>query len=94
MTMDGLVLFYLEYCPYCRRARQYLDALRAENPAFAALPLRMVEESQQAALANQYDYYYVPTFYWGQQKLAEGSMDEEDVRRVLEEALQLAGEGQ
>ncbi len=48
----------------------------------------MIEESQQAELANSYDYYYVPTFYLGDEKLHEGAMTEEDVQSVFDKVLQ------
>ena len=86
--MKDLTLFYLESCPYCKRARQYLEELRRENPSYAAIPLTMIEERQQRALADQYDYFYVPTFYIGDQKAAEGSIDKNGVRQVLDMALE------
>ncbi len=69
--MKDLTLFYLEGCPYCRNARRALEELEAENPAYAAVPIDWVEESQQPGLAGRYDYYYVPTVYAGARKLYE-----------------------
>lgn len=86
--MKELTMFYLESCPYCKRARAYMEELCAENPAYAQIPVKMVEERQQKALANSYDYFYVPCFYMGEEKLAEGGMNKEDVKRVFDEALQ------
>lgn len=81
-------LFYLERCPHCIKARKYMEELKNEYPEFQALELEMIEEQQQAELANQYDYYYVPTFFYGNEKLFEGSMTKEDVRNVFEKALE------
>lgn len=86
--MKDLTLFYLEYCPYCKRARQYLAELQQENPAYAAIPVTMVEEREKKALADSYDYFYVPCFYIGDHKVAEGSIDKEGVRQVLDMALE------
>lgn len=85
--MKDLTLFYLESCPYCMRARQYMAELKAENPAYANIPLTMVEEREKKALADSYDYFYVPCFYMGEDKIAEGSIDKEGVRQVLDMAL-------
>lgn len=85
--MKELTMFYLESCPFCKRARQYMQELRDENPAYAAIPIKMVEEREQRALANSYDYYYVPCFYIGEEKIAEGSIDKEGVRAVFERVL-------
>lgn len=80
-------MFYLESCPFCRRARGYMQELRDENPEYAAIPIRMVEESQESAVADQYDYFYVPCYYIGQRKISEGSIDKDGVRKVFDEAL-------
>ncbi len=85
--MKELTMFYLESCPFCRRARGYMQELRDENPEYAAIPIRMVEESRESAVADQYDYFYVPCYYIGQQKISEGSIDKDGVRKVFDEAL-------
>ena len=85
--MKEITMFHLLSCPHCRRALQYLEELRAENPAYAAVPVTMVEEQQQKALADSYDYYYVPAFFDGRRKLFEGAAQKQDVRAVLDAAL-------
>ncbi len=86
--MPELTLFYLEHCPHCKRARGYMQELCDENPDYAQIPVQMVEETQQRDLADSYDYYYVPCFYKGGEKLAEGSIDKDGVRRVFDRALE------
>lgn len=78
-----LKLFYQKRCPYCKQALQYLDELKSEYPE---VKLEMIEETEQPDLANQYDYYYVPTFYLDQVKLHEGPVTKEDVSQILEKA--------
>ena len=85
--MKEMTLFYLENCPYCKRARAYMDELYAEKPAYRDIPLKLVEERQEKALADQYDYYYVPTFYLDGEKVSEGAIDKAGVQAVLEKAL-------
>lgn len=86
--MRELTYFYLELCPYCQRAQKYMDELMAENPKYASIPIRRIEESEERDLASQYDYYYVPCFFMGQDKIAEGAMDKQGVQTVLEKALE------
>lgn len=69
--MQPLTIFYLENCPYCRNARRALQELTAEMSAFAAVKIDWVEESRQPALAEEYDYYYVPSAFLGREKLYE-----------------------
>ena len=71
--MNELEIFYLTGCPYCAMARRAVDALRAEDPRFAALPLRWIEERENATIADARDYYFVPAGFLGGEKLFEAS---------------------
>ncbi len=84
--MKELTYFYLAGCPFCHKANRMIEQITAETPALASVPIRRVEESQEAELANSYDYYYVPCFFLGREKLFEGDPTEADVRRALETA--------
>jgi thiol-disulfide isomerase/thioredoxin len=84
--MIELTMFELINCPYCIRARSYLDELLTEEP-YKAISVNFIDEAKNRALAAQYDYYLVPTFYKGQTKLLEGRMSKDDVKRVLDQAL-------
>ena len=68
-----LTEFVLAGCPYCRQAAELLSELRAENPAYAAIEVEIIDESEQPELAERYDYYRVPSFFDGAQKLYEAS---------------------
>ena len=86
--MPKLDLFILESCPYCIRARKYLEELRQEEPKYQTIEINLIDERKERALANSYDYYLVPTFYLGKTKLYEGIMTKADVKNVLDKALQ------
>ena len=91
--MKELTMFYLEDCGYCAKARQALDELFRENPAYAEIPLTRIEESREPELADTYDYYAVPSFFIGKDKLFEAHIGmryedmKREVRRVIEAAL-------
>ena len=61
--MKPVKLFYLKNCPFCRKALRYIDEVKAAHPELAAVDIELIEESEQPAVADGYDYYYVPTFY-------------------------------
>lgn len=84
--MKPVKLFYLKDCPYCKKALKYLDELRTEQPAYAAVEIEMIEESEHPDVADSYDYYYVPTFYVGGVKVHEGGIWKEEVEAVLRQA--------
>ena len=59
--MKPVKLFYLKNCPFCKKALRYIEEARAAHPELAAVGIEMIEESEQPALADTFDYYYVPT---------------------------------
>ena len=69
--MQQIELFYLKSCPYCRNAKKAIDELTAENPAYGGIDITWIEESEQPEVAEQRDYYSVPTIFWKGEKLYE-----------------------
>ena len=90
--MKKLTLFHLTDCPYCHNAKRALEELTRENPAYAAVEIEWVEERQHPDIAEQYDYYYVPTIFDGQKKLYEANPSEryEDCKQHVQAALDAA----
>ena len=68
-----LTAFILPRCPYCLQARELLAELCAERPEFSSIEIEFVDEAKNAALAERYDYYRVPSFFLGEEKLYEAS---------------------
>ena len=91
--MKKITMFYLDDCGYCAKARQALDELYAENPAYRQVELEKIEESRQPELAEQYEYYAVPSFFDGKERLFEAHLFmsyeaiRDEVRKVLDYAL-------
>ncbi len=84
--MKPIRLFYLKNCPFCKKALSYIDALKKQD-AYKDIEIEMIEESEQSEIANQYDYYYVPTFYVDGEKVHEGGIMEKEVEDILKKAL-------
>ncbi len=69
---DGeLMLFYLPGCPYCRQAERLIEELYEEHPEYQKIRIRRVNEVLERSLAEQYDYWYVPSFFLCCEKLYE-----------------------
>lgn len=81
--MKEILLFYLPGCPHCKLAFQFQKELIATHPSWESIPIRTVDESRERALADSYDYYYVPTYYVDGQKVHEGRAERSDVERVF-----------
>ena len=92
--MKEVLMFYLESCGYCDKARRALDELYAENPAYRQVPLTRIEESKEPELADRYDYYAVPTFFVDGKKIFEARlfMSFEDIKAGAKAALDAAME--
>jgi len=90
--MNALTIFYLEGCPYCAGARRAYAALTAANADYARVPVEWIEETEQAALAERYDYFRVPSFFLGERKLFEARLFDryEDIESALRAALDAA----
>lgn len=84
--MKKIIYFYLQSCPYCKRAEKILQELMAQ-PRYSEIAVEMIEESRQRDYARQFDYYYVPCFYVDGVKIHEGAADKNDIIKVLESAL-------
>ena len=65
-----------------------MDILYAENPEYLSLEIKKIDEVEHPDIANKYDYYYVPTFYVGDEKLHEGAATIKKIRRVFDAALE------
>ena len=68
-----LTAFILPRCPYCLQMRELLEELRAERPELSSIEIEFIDEAAQPALADRYDYYRVPSFFLGGEKLYEAS---------------------
>jgi glutaredoxin len=85
--MKELIYFRLAYCPHCHHANEYLEELKKENPEYCKIPIRIVDEAKDHKTADKYDYYYVPCFFMGDEKLHEGVPTKDRIRAVLDRAL-------
>lgn len=85
--MQKILMFTMAACPYCRAAHKWMNELLAEHPEYHEAPIEIVDEVEQPARADTYDYYYVPTYYVGDVKVHEGVATKEIVEDVYLMAL-------
>ncbi|HHU53904.1 MAG TPA: thioredoxin family protein [Clostridiaceae bacterium] len=84
--MKNIKMFMFDSCPYCQSALRYLAELQNQDK-YKDLKVEIINERKQPEIADQYDYYYVPTFYVDEEKIHEGSAEMADVKRVLDLAM-------
>jgi glutaredoxin len=85
--MKDVVMITADYCPYCRRARKYMDELFSEHPEFKSVPLSIVDEVQNREAAEKYNYHLVPSYFLNGKMHFTGAATKEDVERVFKDAL-------
>ncbi len=84
--MKELKMFMFEGCPHCRRAGEMIEKLLEARPEYREVPFVKIDEKKEPELADKYDYYYVPCFFVGGEKISEGAPTEENVERAFDAA--------
>lgn len=91
--MKKITMFYLEECPFCNKAKKAMEELMNENEEYKKLDIEQIEESENVALAENYDYYAVPSLFIGKDKYYECTIYDDydkikaNFKRVFDEAL-------
>lgn len=86
--MSEILMFTLKGCPHCRLALKFQEELLEAHPEWRDIPLRIVDERKEKALADSYDYYYVPCYYVDGKKVHEGHAEREDIEQVFRMAME------
>jgi glutaredoxin len=77
----------MKSCPYCKQAINWMKELEQENPAYSDIEIKTIDENLEPDIAEQYDYYYVPTYYINGEKVHEGVATKEKIKQVFDTAL-------
>jgi len=85
--MKKITMFIMASCPYCVKAQKWMDEVIKSDAKYAQIPLTVIDENKNPALANKYDYYYVPTYYIDNVKVHEGAASFDIVKKVFDDAL-------
>lgn len=77
-------IFILEKCPHCLNARQWIEELCNENPKYKEIEIEYIDEKKQSEIADQYDYYYVPSIYVEDKKVHEGVASKDIIKNIFD----------
>lgn len=90
--MKKLTFIYLKGCPYCMKAMKAFDALLGANEEYKKVEIDAVEEGENPDRIATLDYYHVPTYYIGDEKLFEASPGDsyEIIEAATKKALEAA----
>jgi len=84
--MKHIKIFYLASCRFCKQAFSFIEQLK-EQEQYKNIEIDLIEESEEPDLADQYDYYFVPAFYFEDKKLSEGAVTFEEVEEIFQKVL-------
>ncbi len=84
--MKEIRMFMFESCPHCAKARKLISSILASDPEYKNIPFVMIDEKLQPEEADKFDYFYVPCFFVGDEKVHEGPVGEDKLRAVFEKA--------
>ena len=85
--MKPVIMFMTSWCPFCKKAAAMIEKLKADHPEYRDVDIQVIDEEKESALADQYDYHFVPTFFVGGVKVHEGIPTKRKIKRVFKEAL-------
>lgn len=71
-------MIILEHCPYCKRARRLIGEMKAQNPELEKFEFEEIDETKAGDSLQGLSYYYVPSFFYGEEKLYEAAPGDED----------------
>ena len=71
IRMEKLLFIYMDGCPYCHMAADVLAGLTHEHPEYSKIPVEKVNETTEPEKLKGRQYYYVPTFFYGDEKIYE-----------------------
>jgi thioredoxin 1 len=54
MEMKTVNVFITDWCPHCKRAIKWIEELKSENPKFADIEVKIVDEEKQPEISKQY----------------------------------------
>jgi len=84
--MKPVIMFVTEWCPYCKKALGWMETIKKQNPEYAGIEIKIIDEELEPDIAKQYTYYYVPTYYVDGVKVHEGVASKNIINRIFEKA--------
>lgn len=92
--MKKVTMIKMQSCPYCAKAAQAIEELRAEQPAYQSVEVEVIDENEQQDKAKAYakDYYYVPSLFVEGKKVFEAHPgdDYDTIKAAVKEAFDAA----
>lgn len=87
--MKPVYMLITDWCPHCKRAKEWMKELVQENPEYAKVEIEIIDEEKtpEKITEHGFNYYYVPTYYVEGDKVHEGVPTKEIVKSVYEKAL-------
>lgn len=80
-----LKIFILKNCPHCVDLRRWIEELYTEDSDYQKIEIEYIDEEEATDIAEQYDYYYVPSIFVKETKVHEGIASKEIIKNIFEQ---------
>lgn len=80
-----LKIFILKNCPHCVDLMHWVKELYIEDSSYQNIEIEYIDEQESADIADQYDYYYVPSIFLDERKVHEGVASKEIIKSILKQ---------
>lgn len=80
-----LKIFILKNCPHCANLEYWIKELYKEDSSYQDIEIEYIDEKESADIANQYDYYYVPSIFMDEKKVHEGVASKEIIESIFKQ---------
>ena len=84
--MKKITMFTMASCPYCRVAHRWMKQVLQNNLEYKDITLEIIDEVMHPQIANNYDYWFVPTYYIEDEKVHEGAASKKIIKKIFEQA--------
>jgi glutaredoxin len=86
-SMKEVTMLVRKTCSHCKKAREFMEEICREQPQYREVVVKQIDEIKESAYADEFDYYLVPAYFVGDEKLHEGIPSKEAVEKVYAAAL-------
>ena len=85
--MKKILMFTMASCPYCKRARSWMEEILGSDDKYKKIPITIIDENEHPEISAKYDYTFVPTYYMDGEKVHDGAASFEIVKKIFDAAL-------
>lgn len=85
--MQDIKMFYASWCPHCKNAKKYINELKEENSNYKKIKFELIDIDEEPEKTKGLEFQFVPAFYFDDEKIFEGTVTKDKIKKLLDKAL-------